>query len=268
MPDINDFQSAYNAGIARDVVTSHNGIPFIVIPGDAQKVDLENLLPKPSRKRGNAGLSEAESFVRYVNAHKTGDTTIFASTSDTGASFQAIIDFHGKVEAAWGGHTASFNLLPTVEWTRWMGQNKKDMTQMQFCEFLEENQTLFLEPTGAELLELILQLEGKVDAKFVSSTRLQNGSFRFGYEEEVSVQGSAPGAMTLPAMLTVGVAPFRGLDPLKVEARLKYKIADRKLHFRYETVNPHLVVKQCVTDTVKFITDKAAITPLIGTFSK
>src|SRR5690348_8798675 len=144
MPDLNDFQSAYNAGIARDVITNHQGTPCIVIPSDAKLENLEFLLPKPARKRGNATLTEAESFAAYVNAHKTGDTAIFASVFDTGASFQAIIDFHGKSEPAWGDHKASFSLLPTVEWSRWMEKNKKEMSQMQFCEFLEENQALFL----------------------------------------------------------------------------------------------------------------------------
>jgi uncharacterized protein YfdQ (DUF2303 family) len=268
MSELNDFQSAYNAGIARDVVSGHGGTPFIVIPSDSKLEDLEKLLPKPSRKRGVAALSEADSFVRYVNQHKTGDTAIFASVSDVGASFNAIIDFHGKTDPAWGGHQATFNLLPTVEWSRWMGQNKKDMTQMAFCEFLEENQLLFTDPDGASLLELILKLEGKVDAKFVSSTRLQNGSFKFAYEEDVSLQGSAPGAMVLPAMVQIHVIPFRGGSSEVVSARLKYRLQDRKLMFRYETVTPHLIIKDCVDETVKEISTGTGITPLVGGFTK
>ena len=249
--------------------TSAGADPFVIVPRDYKVESLRNLMP-PDRIRQNVVMLEAGSFIDYVNRFKTDDTLIFADVTDQGASFIAVLDYHSKapdLKVAYACHNARFGTVRTREFNDWMAADGKKMDQIAFATFLEEAQKVFVSPSGADLLEIVKSLEGHSDARFNSAIRLDSGARKFTFDEDVVVKGNATtvqGGVEIPAMIKAGISPFEGTDAWEINARLKYRIENRKLVLWYETINPHRIVRDAVVMITEQIAEKTKIIPLIG----
>ncbi|MEN6533339.1 MAG: DUF2303 family protein [Bryobacteraceae bacterium] len=243
--------------------------PLAVI-GNAQKVEsLARFFPPP-RIRREVLLLEASSFIDYVNRFKTGNTLIFANVTETGASFTAMLDYHGaapELKPAYCEHVAKFGAIPTPEWKIWLGANRKPMDQVTFATFLEDNMTLFVQPAGADLLELVRSLHGHRNARFNTALRLDNGAYSVSYDEDIVVKGTnttKSGDMELPPTIKAGMAVFQGADAYEIPARLKTRVDDRRLVLFYETIALHQIIRESILLLVKQIADKTDLIPLLG----
>lgn len=244
--------------------------PFMPLPNAVKLESLEQFLPSPRRTRATPTFTDAQSFIDYVNRHKNPSTHIFANITTKSASFLAFIDYHDRETGpVWKDHVARFEATPTVEWTAWMSKNGTLQDQEQFARWIEEQELLFASPNGAELLELIQNLEGKNHVNFDSAVRLDNGKNALKFSEEVELRGGAGGAQVgvieIPKEFILGIAPFDGMQKYQVRARLRYRIASRKLTFWYETVTPHLIVRDATNGLCALIEEKTEIKPLKGT---
>jgi uncharacterized protein YfdQ (DUF2303 family) len=245
----------------------------IVIPNgyNAQALEkiIEPYLEAPRRVKANVVLATLESFIQYVLEFKKPWTKIFAVVKSSPPKFQAIIDYHDEEDnPGWCEHRAAYAPEFTSEWSRWMAANAKRMQQVEFATFLEENQDLIQAPPGAELLELVQNLEGKNDIRCTSAIKLTNGKVKMAYEEDVELKGTVStvaGEITFPNELMVAIAPFDGGAAYRIRCRLKYRIENRKITFWYECVDVHLIIKDAVKGITDTITEKLGITPLLGT---
>ncbi len=248
-----------------DYTADMEHIPMKVLPPDWSLVipdaaKAEQWLDRPLRKKGIYNMATADSFARYFNEHKDDDSRIFATIGDDGATFFGKLNFHGKLPA-FGDHECRFTLKKTREWQEFITSNCVDMTQDEFASFLEEHADLFVDPSGADLLELVSSLEGTANVYFRSALKLQNRTVKLSWQEETGVKG---GDVTIPSMLTLGIAPFEGTAPYRVQARLKYKIEERKLSMWYEGVNLHLIVRQVCADVLQNITKQTGVEPFLS----
>ena len=243
--------------------------PAIVGPEGTQLTipcfkEVEAWFDHPTRKRGTFSFADVDSFVRYFNEHKEPDSRIFAKIEDSGASFSATLDFHGE-GPSFNQHVCATSLRSTHEFTVWCASNRKVMTQAQFAQFLEDNAEMFRDPAGADLLELIQTLEGKSNASISSAIKLQNRAIKFTYNEDVELKGGISGTqagdMTLPGVITAAFSPFDGTGVYEFKARLRYKIAERKLSFWYEAINLHLVVRAIASDVLLLIEKQTGVQP-------
>ena len=240
----------------------------------------------PSRIKTAVRMDEPASFAAYVNRFKDADTLIFADITDTGAKFTAVLDYHKAPEnqpspkdgpetprpapvPRYLNHTCTFELQPTTEWKRWTEVNGKKMDQATFATWLEDNLDLFIAPPGAELLELVLNLEGHSNVRFTAQQRLNNGKTALAYDEDVEVTGAVSGKsgrIVVPDSLQLAIAPFQGTDAVPVRARLKHRIQERKVVFWLETVTPHVIVRNAVQGILLRVIDQTKIDPLHGKF--
>jgi uncharacterized protein YfdQ (DUF2303 family) len=270
-PNVHDIEAAIEAGkvmAAIQFVAASNGAPVIVLPeGDTQILKLEDIEPwleRPKRKRGLFKFEDVDSFIRYFNEHKTEDSRIFATIRDNAVQFEGELDFHGD-KPEFREHKCSVALSPTLEWKIWTDNNKKQMTQAQFAQFLEDNADLFSEPKGTDLLELVQTLEGKSHVNITQAVKLQNGAVKLNFTEDVELRGGAtsekPGDMVVPNKFKVSITPFVGVGYYSMEARLRYRIADRKISFWYETVAAHLVIRTIAGEVLSQIEAKTKVAP-------
>ena len=252
------------------IETNTYGEPFAVKP-DGSIVNMAEFYP-PRRIKARPSFVEVGSFVAYVNRFKSLNTLIFASLSETGATFTAILDYHGvradvKGEnyADYCAHVATFSLVKTPDWSAWTEQNREPAGQVDFATWLEDQQHLFNEPSGAELLELVRNLFGKKDAAFNSSIRLDNGAYSVGYQEDIEIQAkTGSGSMKLPAELIAEMSVFEGLEKKAIRARLKTRVQDRKLWLFFETIQMEQIVRDCIMAAVAEIATKTEIVPMLG----
>lgn len=245
----------------------HGGIPFVLTPKESNISSLEHLMPAPARKRGLVSFSDLSSFARFVKEHKTGSTHVFASVTTKGAAFVAVMDYHGKADPGWGDFKAQYTCQPTPEWQKWSRCAGESMPQTEFAVFLEDLAEYFRVPTGADIMELVLTLEGKKNVRIESGVRLQNGQQRINYQEDIDLKGGSgtqKGTIDIPQTIEVAIPLFDYAVAWKTSARLRYKIENARVHFAYEIINPHLIIKQAAEDMIKTITAETQLTPFLG----
>lgn len=242
----NLLQTAYKLGLAgQKPQQTEDGIPFVLVPEECRVQDLEYLLPIPRRIRRKLDLREAGSFISYVNRFKSElASVIFAQITESGARFEAVLDYHlGATDPDWCQHIATYACPLTVEWQTWAKSNNARMDQTTFAEFIENNIRQIVDPPGAAMLEVSTTLTAKTTVDFVSGVRLQNGNSTLRFQETTDAKAGQKGEMSIPGTFTLLLPVFEGGEPVKVQARLRYRINDGKLHFQYQLIEPHLAVR-------------------------
>ena len=280
--------------------------PLMIKPGGAVE-SLERLLPAPLRKRAAVKLRAVESFVGYVAAHREPGTMLFADFTEKGGRVVAVIDYHlptpaealalspvalgGGVDVAelvaapampapatdagalarWGDHRVVLALESSPEWARWTGNAGKDLPQVQFAEFLEENAPDVVvpaaaakAPNSAQMLDVALTLQAKTEVAFSSGVRLSNGQAQLQYHEVINATAGADGKLEVPERFYLSLRPFVGVSAYLVEARLRYRISGGKLTFRYDLARLHRVIEDVCKDTVQQLSEGLKLPVLIG----
>lgn len=277
------LQMIVDNGACRAVFTTGCD-PFVIIPNSLKVEDVQRFYP-PTRIRQTVNLTTPGSFADYVNRFKDADTLMFAKVTDTDGQFLAVLDYHeaatqatAPTDKACGSapvaskprhacHRARYTVEKTTEWTRWMEANKKAFSQVEFAVWLEENQDLLVEPTGADLLELVCSLEGHNNARFNSTFRLDSGKNALHYDEDVVVKGvqtTAAGMIEIPQVIQAGISPFHGIEKYRVRAWLKYRVSGRSLTFWFESVSPHLVIRDAIAGICEGLKEKTGVPLLLG----
>lgn len=254
------------------IKASESGEPFTIVPQGMHVESLSEFCP-PTRIRQTPRFHESGSFSDYVNRFKTDNTLIFASFGELGqdgVTFVATLDYHSPAPAlkpAYCDHEATFVALFTPEWLTWRQADRKRMGQVEFAEWLEDNQKFFVEPKGAELLETVRSLHGHKNARFNTVIRLDNGAQSVAYDEDVQIKGTSVTkgeTLELPPLIKAGIAVFQGAPAYEVTARLKCRVEDRKLFLYYETVSMSAIIRESIMLLAKEIGTKTKIIPLVG----
>ena len=270
MDTIDNLKTVLDAGAQTTALVQPKATTdIIVVPDGYAALSAESVigqhLAAPRRIKANVAMKHLDSFIAYILAFKEKESCqIFISPQ---GNMIGILDYHSATPA-WTEHRVNYVPNVTPEWERWIKSNKVKMTQDQLCEFLEENQDLIVDPAGSALLELVQDLQGKNHIDCTAVTRLQNGTNRLVYSEEVELKGGSttkPGQVDFPSKLIAGVPPFEGGPSYKVSCRLRYRIESRKLMFWYEIIDSHLIIKDAVKGMVEAVKEKTGIEPFIGT---
>lgn len=260
-----------NASVIRDlaaglseVSTAADGArPFTILPVGYSVHDLEKTLPRPLAIRATPTLKTLTGLIAYIEGFKGNETAIFANP-ETGRVV-AVIDYHGAPAVpSWCSHQPSYTPENTVEWNRWKSNDDKWLEQRAFAEFIENNVADIVKPSGATMLEIAQTLEAKTAVEFKSGVRLDNGSTKLHFANNVEAKAGEKGDISIPPMIELAVAPFRGGDAYPLVARFRYKIAEGKLTLRYQLVNPHKVIESAVDKMIETVATGTGIAPFIG----
>lgn len=266
MPENNlaipDVQAAISAGaaIAEPRTIESKGM-YAVVPEGWNLESLEEFQDTPARVREKLQVHDAQSFIDYINAFDVGATTVVFFDQEK-ERFAAVLDYHkpsndpvAPPAPAWCDHVVSFTCRRTVEFQTWMSANRKQMSQVEFARFLEENLPDVVEPEGARLLEIALTLEAKQDASYSSGVRLQSGAIQFTYDEEVRAT-SQKGSVEIPEQFVLGIAIHENGPAYRIPVRLRYRLHDGKLVLWYEIVRPHRFLRDALNAIRDEITAK------------
>jgi uncharacterized protein YfdQ (DUF2303 family) len=252
------------------VTAVEGGKPSCLVPAGFTRMDMENMLPAPIRKRGLATFTEFASFVSYVKEHKCDQTRVFANLSGDGLTLTALLDFHGA-NPSWNEHKAKFDAKLSNEWLRWKNVNGVAMPQSKLADFLERNVGDVKAPTGAAMLEIVENLTARVDARFENKLAITDGKTRLLYEEDVKINGGGtslkPGQMDLPRSIVVALPVFRHEPPVETTWRLRPAVANRQITFTLELPNAETIAEQAAQSYLARTKEAFGVAPLIGAFS-
>jgi uncharacterized protein YfdQ (DUF2303 family) len=242
-----------------------DGRPFVLVPEGTELEYLEEVIAQPPRAKGTVKLRDVASFVAAVNRWQTDETLVYGLLEP--ASFLAVFNDmrdSDKADAgAWRDFRATFIVPPSREWTVWNAANHKQMGQVGFAEFIEDNLPDIITPTGSDMLTLALNFEAAKSGRFVSSTRLKDGASELIWKEDIE-QGKA-NKLELPDLVTLNIPVFENSEPRELQARLKFRVKDGGLAIWYELVRPHKVLEAAFREVWARIETDTALKPLLGT---
>lgn len=238
-----------------------------------QEKDEESYQPAPRRKKASVKLHDTPSFIEYVKRHGSLDSCTIWCIADYAAgrvSFTSIINDHGEAPDAqqWRDHRATFNPVFSEEWKRWTRKNGREngFSQFEFAAFIEENNkdiaSVAGSPTGAQMLEMALNMEANQDVKFKSAIRLQNGGVQLNYVADDDHQTVT--RMQLFERFTLGVPVFWNGDAYQVDARLRYRVREGKLTFWYELIRADKVLEAATATVIETIKAQAGMPFFFG----
>lgn len=265
----NIVQTALAAGkkLTQAPITSplEDGVPFIVLRDKDGKESCEYLTERfsvPYRKKGTVKLFDEASFVNFWDRHNSLDTTLFSSPLRN--KFTAIFNDHGekKDPPGWRDHRAEYMLKHSEEWLAWTTRDKKPFEgNLEFAEFVENMLPDFVEPEGASMLELILNLKVTANASYAKAVRLSDGDTQFTYTNSVEGTGQAnTGQIKIPEQFIISIPIFDGVGSPKydVAARFRYRLQNASLRIWYELIRPSKIVDEAFYLIVSRIAKKTS----------
>lgn len=273
----NIVETALEAGreLATQPIKSplQDGVPFIVLRdanGNENVKFIDESFPTPQRKSGVVHLADEQSFMAFWAAHAMPNSTIFGS--DKRNEFITIFNDHHAVvdgnDADWRDHRALYKLCHSPEWNEWTGRSLKRFEgSTLFAEWLENNLPDIIDPPGAAMLELALNLKVSANAAYSKAQRLADGDTQFTYTN--TVEGTArteSGQIRIPDQFRIAIPVYVGVDAQKynVDARFRYRLNGPSLSIWYELVRPHKVVEQAFNDILTRIQAGTKTTVFFG----
>lgn len=246
----------------------------VVVFSDKSTLPLERFADNPRRKRASVVVDDQSSFADYINAHKIANrTALFGRISEAGGSFSGVLDYHernsediapGGLVPNWGEHRVNLTLGFTPEWVRWTKLDGQPLSQIAFAEMIEDNLPDIIEPSAADLLEIVQDLTAKKAVNFKSTARLNNGQVGILYDESITT-GKREGQIDLPSQFTISIAPFRGSPAVGITVRLRFRINEGVLQFVYRMNQPHKVLENAFDSARSYIALNSDLPVLLGT---
>lgn len=235
------------------------GKPYLILEKDQRAEDIEKMLLVPTRKRGNPCFCRCESFIRYVNEHKDSGSRIYVLSN---TQVVAVLD-HNAEGPRWGEHKATYQLKAALEWQTWTAKDKQQMTQKQFCEFIEDNARDIEGRTNMVELVRTLQVNATVDYK--SYDRGDNGNTALQFVRTTKTQAGERGEVELPQTFTIHIPAFEGGEAMAMNVKLRFDLTDSKLKLWFELQRVQQILNDHTAAVVESIGKETGIEPFFGT---
>lgn len=273
-PTDNDIAVAIEAGqrIGRPVTVGDDYVLYLnPVTGETTVLDLvaarakrerDELEQTPPRKKGEVTLRTAESLVAYVTRHGGEGTELWADLE--AQRIVAYLNGDTTQEAGHRDFKASLALRKTDGWTAWENLNGALVDQEKFAEHIEARSIDVLEPTGAELLDIVQTIKQTTAGEFESAKRLSDGQTVLSYREQTTTTAGSKGEFSVPERFVIAVAPFEGASPFKVTAHLRTRVREGRLQLGYVLERPEDVIKAAFEDVLKHVEDNLPNYPLFN----
>ncbi len=213
-----------------------DGREHVMVPDGFELTDITD----PDRLRdfiaARPVFDAAGSLAAYANRF-TGPNSVLFADIDKGQVI-ARLDYHGRSDAPKEGdpclgapkqdrHLATLQLRETEEfreWSQFCGVGEDGPVfwdQGAFAAFLDENRVDVVDPDGAELLEIVKDLQTAQASNFTGKVDLTNGDATFKFETDTQeVQ-----RVKLPKTVWLNLAIYGGEDPVSIECALRWRAA-------------------------------------------
>lgn len=247
-----------------------SSVPYAIVPGPngLEVLNLSSLLKRdrPERKRGKLEFFDVQSFIDYVNEHKSAATRIFVQNQESPYTYTAIIDYHEPGEKGlpdWQTHNAKLILKTSTEYDVWIARNTKGFTQNEFVEFLKDRRTDISEPDGAQLLEIAMTLEATSGARVTSKTRTNTG-IHIEFKEDVAARAGKDGSLNIPESLKLFIPVFQGMSKEFIEADFIFRIDSGNIKFGYRLIQIETIIQDAVKEAQNIIHEKTKLPCYVG----
>lgn len=215
---------------------------------------LEDYRHAPERRTGTAKADTLAAFIDLTNRHKTPASVIFARAAWPSPRLTTVIDYHSKDGTpGWCKHRIVYEFPITEEFKAWATQNGEPMGQAEFAAFLEDHAAELSAPFDQErsdyerlfkatfatpnvLIDLARHLEIFANHKVRQGVRLSSGESVVEFSEE-HINGKGE-PVNIPGVFMIAVPAFVGGAPIRIPARLRYRLAGGSIKWSFNLYRP------------------------------
>lgn len=217
-----------------------------------------------TRPQGTVVLGDVDSLLAYCEDMQAQPIAYIYADPDCLTITAVFNDQRTPSLAGWRDHRATFTAVKTTELKKWLQNDKKQMGQTEFAEFLEDN---FADLAGADaqtLLNVATTIQATTGINFASARRLQDGQTQLTYNEVIDAKAGADGALKIPQTFALGLRIFKNGEAYKIIARLKYRLHSGNVKFWYELDRPERAIEDAFAGYVATVREKSGYRVLIG----
>lgn len=220
--------------------------------------DLDAYRDHPRQTKGRFTVRTADSLAAYLSKHELPQSELWADLETS--RITAVIDAHQGADqpAGWAQHRAVLQLVHTPAWLAWAGINGKLLPQVEFSEFIEQRTIDFVDPAGADVLELAQSFQAARAGRFESSQRLNSGETNLVWKEDVQATAGKSGNIAIPDVLELALIPYEGGAAYRVRARLRYRLNNGALALGVVLERPEDVLRDAFDEVVSTLVGHTA----------
>ena len=201
-------------------------------------------VPTPAHIRQSVTLQTVDSLVDYVVAFRMPSTMLFADHNAN--KIVAVLDYHA---AGVGSpprelltdappatlpmadrllHRATMALPFSEEWKAWLAIDKAWMDQLAFARFLEQNAADIEAPSGADLIDVVRDINAVRSVSFKKAVRTATDNESFEYSDDTKAT-TKNGTVEIPNKFLLRIPVYFGGATYSLAAFLRWKLTGNEL---------------------------------------
>jgi len=223
--------------------------------GETRIIDTDEYADHPRQKVATRSVTDAASFVAYVNRHADAHTEVFAHTNSS--RVVAIIDSHDEAGApgGWQLHRVSLDLEHSKAWLAWAAADGKLVSQGDFADFLDDRYIDVIDPDPARMIDIATTFQAKTKVDFDSGVRLDSGDVKLTYVEETAAKAGHKGDIEIPKKIQLAMRPYVGGPTYSIWANFRYRLTGGNVLLGFKLERPENVLEAAFADIVTEIRD-------------
>lgn len=212
--------------------TSDSRERFALVPaGSTLHQFTDHELGRVKRPEEKIKVYRVESFLAYWTRFSNDKSVCFGDLGNL--QLKGVVDYHaadGSPEHC--AHDFTFKPATSNAWDFWRKVNGREISQKDFQRLLEARADDIVTPNGAELLDIVANLEATMKIAAGDTERLDNGGRKIHYVKENQIVGG----VTIPATMEIVLPIFEAGEPISVKVMLRWNISedDHKVKFSIE----------------------------------
>ena len=243
----------YQAGLTHEVLPGR----VVAMHKECALRSIAEYKDAPYRNAGAVRLLTLEQLVAYAKdrlaACGGGAESALCAFVDGGHAKCVFNYYQQGGELGWGDDVAVYDLKHTPEWDVWTRGDGLVLGQADFCEFIEDNLKDIVQPTGADMLQMVSDFRQRTQVEYGSSYRTSDGQQSLTYQE---TKTGANKEMALPAEMLLHLPVVLGAESIttyEMKARLYVRVDkdSHRLRFVYKLIRPDIPEQNAVHDVAE-----------------
>jgi uncharacterized protein YfdQ (DUF2303 family) len=218
--------------------------------GELHVIDTDQYAAAPRHTTASRVVTDAASFVAYVNRHKIPGTEIYAHTNTS--TVVAVIDSHEGTDSlpGWQKHTLRLTLEKSKPWLAWERVDGKYLEQEDFANFLDDQWSDVIDPAPAVLVDIATTFHAKTNVDFAGAVRLDSGDVKLSFEEKTTAKAGQKGDIEIPKKIQLALRPYVGGPIYSIWAHFRYRLRGGQVLLGFKLERPENVLDAAFADIV------------------
>lgn len=223
--------------------------------GEVRVIDTDAFADAPRHKEAKRSVTDATSFVTYVNRHADDRTEVYAHTNTS--KVVAVIDAHNEAggDAGWQKHRVTLDLEHSKPWLAWAAVDGKLFDQGDFADFLDDRYIDVIDPDAARMIDIATTFQAKTKVDFDSGVRLDSGDVKLSYTEETAAKAGHKGNIEIPKKVQLALRPYVGGPIYSIWANFRYRLRGGSVLLGFKLERPENILEAAFADIVTEIRD-------------